>query len=117
MSHQIPSDFFFPIGTDFYVRVYIRSVVDKNAVTGVTVAGQLYDFDGSTVGGSITGTEISNGYYSVVVPDTASLVAGEEFTLRITATKTTNKATFDLTGKALYSVFEEKLTIEILLNQ
>ena len=77
------------LNTDVMVRATVFDRDDKTWLNDATVTGVLEDNNGDAVSGadSITfdHTDGTNGEYVGNVPDTASIVDGEQYTLVITA--------------------------------
>jgi len=64
---------------------------DGNPVTGATVEATLYNSDGTEVSGvtwpiTLSGGD-TDGEYWGILPDTAEVVVGNEYSLEVTATK------------------------------
>ena len=74
------------IGSDTLIEVQVQNATDGTYPTGAAVTAVLKDKDGTSVGGSLTGTyrSGSNGIYDMTLPDTTSLTSGEVYTLEVT---------------------------------
>ena len=77
------------ISTDIAVRITVYDRIAKVYLNDATVTGVLKDSNGDAVSGAdsiaFAYTAGSNGEYVGNVPDTASIVDGEQYTLVLTA--------------------------------
>ena len=110
--------FFFPIGTDFYIRFKLQDQ-NKALVSGATVSGQMYDYDGDAVGSSVSGNAHAtiSGNYEIVVPSSLSLVRGDTYEFLITITASSKQTQVALRGKAKYQEAVELVSFELRITQ